>query len=88
MVMDIRMQVEINVHTERMLFQVGETVTFMLHWMVKYLKRKSNYFQGDDDEIADDNLNDSDSWQTTDSEFDDIDDDDIDDDDGYDDNNA
>lgn len=41
------------------------------------------YFQGDDD-IADDNLNDSDSWQTTDSEFDDDiddDDDDIDDDD-------
>lgn len=27
MVMDIRMQVEINVHTERMLFQVGEILT-------------------------------------------------------------
>ncbi|KAG4078366.1 hypothetical protein HA402_013076 [Bradysia odoriphaga] len=55
MVMDIRMQVEINVHTERMLFQ------------------------GDEDEIVDDNLNDSDSW-TTDSDFDDVDDDDDDDD--------
>jgi len=63
MVMDMRMQIEINVHTERMIFQ------------------------GDEDEAGEDNLNDSDSWLTTDSEFDDVDEDDIEnDEDGYDDN--
>lgn len=88
MVMDIRMQVEINVHTERMLFQVGPIGIFY-HEKIQFTEERYCLFQGDEDENADENeLNDSDSWQTTDSEFDDIDDDEIDDDDGYEESNA